>query len=52
MLVLKRKLGERVTMDLGSERSIVVAVTEIHRNFVVLGITAPLDVHIDREDAR
>jgi carbon storage regulator len=46
MLVLSRKLNERIVIDGG----IVVTVVKIDRNQVRLGIEAPSDVRVFREE--
>jgi carbon storage regulator len=46
MLVLSRKLGERVIIA----DAIVVTITQIDRGKVRLGIEAPPDIHIVREE--
>lgn len=46
MLVLTRKLGERIVID----NRIVVAITKIHGKAVQVGIEAPADVPIRREE--
>jgi carbon storage regulator len=46
MLVLSRKLGERIVID----GNIVVTVVKIDRNQVRLGIDAPKDVSVYREE--
>jgi carbon storage regulator len=49
MLVLSRKQGEQVVIDLGG-RTIVVRVVGINRDRVRLGITAPEDITVHREE--
>jgi carbon storage regulator CsrA len=49
MLVLSRKPGERVMIDVGGVRVTVVLV-DVDRNKVRLGFVAPLDVQILREE--
>ena len=46
MLVLSRKLGEKIVID----DNIVVTVVKIDRNQIRLGIEAPGDVKIYREE--
>jgi carbon storage regulator len=46
MLVLSRKLGERIVIN----GHIVVVVVKIDRNQVRLGIDAPKDVPVHREE--
>jgi carbon storage regulator len=46
MLVLSRKVGEVIIID----NSIRVTITSIKGNQVRLGITAPPDIRIDREE--
>ena len=46
MLVLSRRPGERIVID----GDIIVEILEILGNRVRLGITAPADVPVDRED--
>lgn len=48
MLVLGRKVNDRIF--LGDD--IIIQVMEINRNWVRLGITAPKDVIIQREELR
>ena len=47
MLVLSRKLGERIVMDNGK---IVITVVAMQGNQVKLGISAPDDIPIHREE--
>ena len=47
MLVLSRKPGERVIIG---DRVIEIEVLEIRGSQVKLGILAPLDVHVNREE--
>jgi carbon storage regulator len=46
MLVLTRKAGEKIVID----NNIVVEVLEVCGQRVRLGLTAPTDVHIAREE--
>ena len=46
MLVLSRKLGEKIVID----GNIVVTVVKVDRNQVRLGIEAPRDVAVYREE--
>ena len=46
MLVLSRRPGERIVID----GDIIVEILEILGNRVRLGITAPADVPVDREE--
>jgi len=46
MLVLTRKIGESIFIDGG----IRVTITAIRGNKVTIGIEAPLEVRIDREE--
>jgi carbon storage regulator len=46
MLVLSRKLNEKIVIDGG----IIVTVVKIDRNQVRLGIEAPADVRVFREE--
>lgn len=48
MLVLTRRLGEEIIVG----ENIVITVAEIGTGKVRLGITAPLDVPIDRREVR
>ena len=48
MLVLSRKLGERIYIN----DNIVISIVEIDRGKVRLGIEAPKDVEILREELR
>lgn len=48
MLVLSRKLGERIYIN----DNIVITIVEIDRGKVRLGIEAPKDVEILREELR
>lgn len=50
MLVLKRRLGERVFLDLPSGGKIEVMVIESFRGGVRLGFAAPQDVRIYRDN--
>jgi carbon storage regulator len=46
MLVLSRKVGEQIVID----GCITVTVVAVDRNKIRLGITAPPEVRIDREE--
>ena len=46
MLVLTRKLGESIVID----NSIKVTITSIDRNKIRIGIEAPPEVRVDREE--
>jgi carbon storage regulator len=46
MLVLSRKLGERIVID----DHIVVTVVSVQGDKVRVGITAPPDVRVDRQE--
>jgi carbon storage regulator len=48
MLVLQRKFGEKILIG----DDIVIEITYLDRGRVRLGITAPPDVRIDREELR
>jgi len=48
MLVLSRKVGEKIIIDGGIE----LTITKIDGNKVRVGITAPPDVRIDRAELR
>jgi carbon storage regulator len=48
MLVLSRKLGESICID----DKIKITITGIDRNKVRIGITAPTDMRVDREEVR
>lgn len=48
MLVLSRRVGERIFI--GKDREIVLEVVEIRRDRIRLGIVAPGDVPIHREE--
>lgn len=47
MLVLSRKVGEKILLP---DHEVVVTVVAIERNRVRLGITAPADVDVYREE--
>jgi carbon storage regulator len=47
MLVLSRRIGEQIIMP---EQDVVVTVVAIHGNRVRIGITAPSDVPVHREE--
>jgi carbon storage regulator len=47
MLVLSRKIGEQIVMP---DQEVVVTVVAIHGNRVRIGITAPSDVAVYREE--
>ncbi len=49
MLVLTRRKGEQLVISLGEE-TILVRVIEINRNRVRLGIVAPSNVPVHREE--
>jgi carbon storage regulator len=49
MLVLSRKLGEKIILDTPTG-DIVLCITGIAGNTVRVGIEAPQDVHIFREE--
>ena len=46
MLVLSRKFGQKLVIA----RNIVIQVVSIKKDRVVLGITAPKDVRVDRQE--
>lgn len=46
MLVLTRKLGERILIG----ESVVVTILDVNRWHIRLGIDAPPDIHIRREE--
>lgn len=46
MLVLTRKVGEKIVID----HNITVTITSIDGNKVRIGVTAPPDVSINREE--
>lgn len=46
MLVLSRKLGERIVID----GNIVITIVKVDRNQVRIGIDAPKDVPVYREE--
>jgi carbon storage regulator len=48
MLVLSRKLGETICID----DRIKITITGIDRNKVRIGITAPAEMRVDREEVR
>ena len=48
MLVLSRKKGEKIR--LGPKGEIVVQIVEVRGNLIKLGITAPKDVPVHREE--
>lgn len=50
MLVLKRRLGERIFVDLESGERITIEVTGVSGDSVRLGIVAPRHVSINREE--
>jgi carbon storage regulator CsrA len=50
MLVLSRKLGERIVPTLDDDTEIVVEVVEDRRHALLIGVTAPQNVHILREE--
>ena len=50
MLVLSRKLGERIQIETPSGEVIWVSVVDIRRGKVRLGVTAPKDVVVVREE--
>ena len=49
MLVLSRKLGEKIVIQNGDD-TVVVTVVKIDRNQIRLGIEAPMDVRVYREE--
>jgi carbon storage regulator len=49
MLVLSRRIGERLVIDIGDDK-IEVAVTEVKGNQVSLGIIAPKHIPVHREE--
>lgn len=52
MLMLSRRIGERLVFysDKGLKITLVVTSISTRRNAVVLGIEAPQDIHLDREE--
>lgn len=50
MLMLKRKLDERIVITLPDKRRITILVAEVERGAVRFGIDAPKDVRVDREE--
>lgn len=50
MLVLRRKLYERVIITLPDGRRITLAPVEIDRGYVRLGFEADKDIGVDREE--
>jgi carbon storage regulator len=48
MLVLTRKTGESILID----GHIKVTVVAVHRSKVLIGVEAPPDVRVDREEVR
>ena len=51
MLVLTRKMDEQIVIQLG-DQNVVVQVVAIDRDRVRLGITAPPEVRVHREEVR
>lgn len=49
MLVLSRKLGERIMIGTGADQ-VVLTIVEIDRGKIRIGIEAPKDVVIMREE--
>lgn len=49
MLVIKRKIGERFVISLGDHR-VVVTVVDRKRDHICLGVDAPKEVTILREE--
>lgn len=52
MLVLNRKLNERLVLDCGELGVILVKVCKIERNTVKIGISASMQIKIHREEAK
>lgn len=50
MLVLSRKLGERIILDVPDQKPIVVTVVEIDRGKIKIGFDADRTVIISREE--
>lgn len=50
MLVLTRRIGERIRLRLSSGEDIWITVTQIQRRKAAIGITAPESIHIAREE--
>ena len=50
MLVLKRNIGEKLICTLPDGRTFSVTVTEASKFWARLGIDAPADVIVDREE--
>jgi carbon storage regulator len=48
MLVLSRKIGERIAIG----DNVVLVITKISGNRVTVGIEAPADVHIVRQEIK
>lgn len=51
MLVLGRKMDERIFLTMPDGRNIAIVITEIHPDKVRIGIEAPRDVVIVRDNA-
>ena len=52
MLVLSRKKEQEVTLHLPNGESVILKVLEIYPNRVSIGITAPRNIGIERDDAK
>ena len=50
MLILSRRIGE--SLVIGDNPTVTATVIHIHGNKVKLGITAPKEVPVDREEIR
>jgi len=51
MLVTQRRVGERLILELPGGALVAVVVRSIHRGQVRLGVVAPKDVRVTREEA-
>ncbi len=50
MLVLSRRVGERIRMEIGPGEYVWIAILDVEYNKVRLGLLAPNDVPIVREE--
>lgn len=50
MIVLGRKVGDQIAIQLEDGRIVWVTVVRVERGFVRLGVSAPKDIRVDRKE--